>query len=77
MPVRSRDGYTQYALHSHGVAAIAPILEETAGAIPLAVVKVGCMYIILASERGLKASELNALRFFRVTLGFCDLADNA
>src|SRR5437879_4063809 len=75
--VRCWNRYAQYALHCHGVAAISPILEEAAGAIPLTIIKVCCMYIILAPECGLEASKLDALRLFCITLGFCDLVDDA
>lgn len=66
----------QNALHRHRVAAIAPILEEAAGAVPLTIVKGRRMNIILTLEICLEAGELNTLWFFGITLGFGDLADN-
>lgn len=76
MTIGSRDGYAQYTLHSHSVATVAPIMEETASTLPFAVV-VGCgMNIVLAMEVGLEASELNTLWFLRIALGFCDFADH-
>jgi hypothetical protein len=58
------------------MAAIAPVMEESTGTVPFTVVKVCGMDIILAPERRLEASKLNAFRFFRVTLSFCDLIDH-
>lgn len=66
----------QYSLHSHSVAAVAPVIKETAGTCPLAIVKNGCVDIIFAPERCFKASELYSLWFFRVTPGLCDLTDH-
>lgn len=64
----------QNALHSHGVAAVAPIVEKAAGAVPFAVVEGGGMNIILAMEICLEARELDTFRFLRIAFGFCDLA---
>ncbi len=76
MTVRCRNSYAQYSLHSHGMAAVTPILEEATGTTPLTIVVVGGVDIILTPERCLEASELNSLGFFRIALGFCDLADH-
>src|SRR5690242_17240054 len=71
------DGDAQHALNRHGVAAGAPIGEETAGAVPLAVVE-GCrMGIVLSSESRRELGELDALWFLRVLLGLRDLPDHA
>jgi hypothetical protein len=58
------------------MAAVAPVLKETAGTYPLTIIKNGRVYIIFAPERCFKASKLYSLWFFRVTLGFCDLTDH-
>lgn len=55
------------------MATITPIMEEATSALPLTVVEGGGMNIILALEISLEASELYALRFLRIALGFCDL----
>lgn len=66
----------QYALHCHGVAAIAPILEETASAMPLSIIVVGRVNIVFALECSFKAIKLNALWFLGVAFGLCDFADD-
>ena len=76
MSVYGWNSYAQYALHGHGVATVAPIVEESTGAIPLTIVIGRGMNIILAAEFGLKASKLDAIGFFRVTLGFRNLTDH-
>jgi hypothetical protein len=58
------------------MAAVAPIMEETAGTMPLTVIVVCGMHIILAPERRFEASKLNSFRFFRVTPGLSDLIDH-
>ena len=76
MPVRCWNSHAQYALHSHRVTAIPPVMEETTGAMPLSVIIVCGMNIILASERRFKASELDSFGFFRVAPGFRDFTDH-
>jgi hypothetical protein len=76
MTVRSRNGYAQHTLHSHSVATVAPIMEETASTLPFAIIVVRGMNIVLALEIGLEASELYTLWFLRIALGFCDFADH-
>lgn len=76
MPVRCWNSHAQNTLHCHCMAAIAPILEKTAGAVPLAIVKNRGMGIVLTPERCFKASKLNPLRFGCITLGFGDLIDH-
>lgn len=71
------NGYTQNALHRHGMAAVTPIVEETTGAMPLPVIVGRGVNIVLAAERSFKSCELDALRLFRVSLGFRDLVDHA
>jgi hypothetical protein len=58
------------------MAAITPVMEESTGTVPLTVIKVCGVDIILASESRFETSKLNAFRFFRVTLSFCDLIDH-
>lgn len=77
VPVRCWNSHAQYSLHSHGMTAIPPVMEETTGAMPLTVIIVCGMNIILAPERRFKASKLNPFGFFRVTPGFCDFTDHA
>lgn len=76
MAVGSRDGHTQHTLHGHSVAAVAPIMEEAAGALPLAIVKRRCVHIIFALERCFETSKLNALRLFGIALCFGNFADH-
>ncbi len=77
MTVDGGNSHTQYSLHCHSVATVAPILEEAAGAVPLTIIVVGGMDIILTSKRCLEASELDSLGFFCIAFGFCDLIDHA
>ncbi len=77
MAIRCGNSHAQYTLHSHGVAAVTPVLEEAAGTVPFTIVVVGGVDIILASERCLEASELDPFGLFCVTLGFCNLMDHA
>ena len=67
----------QYALHSHRMATIAPVVEETTSALPLPIIKSSGMNIILALESRFKASKLDALWLRCVALGFCDFVDHA
>ena len=76
MSVCCRNSHTQYSLHSHCMAAVSPVMEESTGTVPLTVIVVRGMDIILTPERRLKASKLNSFGFFRVTLSFCDLIDH-
>ena len=76
MAVCRWDSHAQDALHSHGMAAITPVLEEATGTTPLTIIVVGGVNVILTPERCLKAGKLDSLRLFRITLGFCDLADH-
>jgi hypothetical protein len=70
------NSHAQYSLHCHRMAAVAPVVEESTGTVPFTVI-IGCgVEIVLAPERRLEASKLNAVRFFRVTLSFCDLIDH-
>ncbi len=71
------NSHAQYALHGHGVAAITPVLEEAAGTVPFTIIVVGGVDVILASERCLKASELDPFGLFSITLGLCNLMDHA
>src|SRR2546430_8249379 len=66
----------QYSLHSHSVAAVAPVIKETAGTGPLTIFKNGSVNVIFAPERCFKASKLYSLWFFRITLCFFDLSDH-
>ncbi len=59
------------------MAAITPILEETAGTIPFTVIECRGVDIILPLKLGFEASELDTLRFLRLALGLCDFADHA
>ena len=77
MAVGCRDGYSEDALHGHGVATVAPIVEETTGAVPLTIVVVGGMDIVLAPKRRFKVRELDALGLFSVAFGFSNLVDHA
>jgi len=58
------------------MAAIAPVLEKATGAMPLTMIECCGMYVIFTLELCLKTGELDALWFFRVTLGFGNLADH-
>jgi len=77
MTVGCRDSYSKDALHSHGMATIAPIVKKTTGAVPLTIVIVGSMDIVLAPKRRFKARELDAFGFFSVAFGFSNLVDHA
>ena len=76
MAVGSWDGHTQYTLHGHSVAAVTPIMEEATSTLPLTIVKRGCVNIILALERCFETSKMDALRLFRIALGFGNFADH-
>jgi hypothetical protein len=58
------------------MAAVAPVMEESTGTVPLAVIVGSGVDIVLAPERRFEAIKLNSFRFFRVTLSFCDLIDH-
>jgi hypothetical protein len=58
------------------MAAIAPIVEKSTSTLPLTVIKGSGMDIILAVELGLKASKLNALRFFGIAFRFGNFVDH-
>src|ERR1700730_4617554 len=77
VPVRCWNSHAQYSPHSHRVAAVRPVMEETTCAMPLPVIIVCGMNIILAPKRRFEASELDSFGFFRVTLGFSDFTDHA
>ena len=76
MSMSCGNSYAQNTLHSHGMATVAPVIEETAGTAPLAIIKSGGVNVVLALERCFKAGKLYPLGFFRITLGFCDLTDH-
>lgn len=76
MPIGRRDRDAQDPLHRHGMAAIAPIMEEATGTTPLTIVEGRGMHIILAVELGLEASKLYTFRFLRVAFGLCNFADH-
>lgn len=77
MAVGRRDRHSKNALHGHRVAAVAPIMEEMTGAVPLAIIVVSSVNIIFAPKCRFKACELNAFGFFRVAFGFSNLVDHA
>lgn len=77
MAVGRRDRHPKNTLHCHGVATVAPIVEETTGAIPLTIIVMGGMDIVFAPERRLKASKLNAFGLFCIAFGFGNLVNHA
>lgn len=76
MTVGSRDCHPKNALHSHCVATVAPIMEETTGATPLTIVVVGRVDIVFAPERRLKARELDAFGLLCIAFGFSNLVNH-
>lgn len=76
MTVGGGDCHTQHTLHGHGVAAVAPVMEEATSTLPLTLIKGSGMDIVFALKCCLKAIELYPLGFFRIALGFCDFADH-
>lgn len=77
MTVYSGNSDAQDTLHSHRMATITPVVEETTSALPLPVIESSGMNIILALESSFKASKLDALWLRCVALGFCDFVDHA
>ena len=77
MAVFRGDRYTKHALHRHRMAAIAPVVEEATGAVPLTTIVVSGMHIVLAPKGGLETRKLNTLWLLGVTFGFRDFADHA
>jgi hypothetical protein len=71
------DSNAQDTLHRHSVATITPIMEKAAGALPCTIIKCSRVRIIFTLEFGLKVCKLNALWFFGIAFGFCDLVDHA
>ncbi len=77
MAVGRRDCHSEHALHSHSMATVAPIVEETTGAVPFPVIVVGRVDIVFPPKRRLKACKLDAFGFLSVAFGFSNLIDHA
>jgi hypothetical protein len=75
--VSCRDSYSQNSLHSHRMATITPVMEETTGATPLTIIIFCSMNIILAPECCFKTSKLDAFRLFCVLFRLGDFVNHA
>src|SRR5579859_990015 len=65
------------ALASHRMAAGAPIGEEMARAVPLAIFERNSMGIVFTPKGRLKSGKLHTVGFLGVLLCFCNLSDHA